>query len=223
VFKVTSYVNTDDVIKTREIPVIETEERRIVQDDDDIEEVRRVSVKSICGNSSILSDEDLVEYNENNQENVIDEKQIELHEIPLIEADKSFKSLSCSKEVIETKQIPTIETETKTVTYEVVKENNDSVELNDNNIVDSDKLISSQIITSHDEDTITTTQITKFVEEGIKKVVIDKQIVSTKSSSNVNLSQAVEEVLVMTSQSNDDCNYDVTKVVVQEERSPIKN
>ena len=42
-------------------------------------QVRRVSVKSICGNSSILSDEDLIEYNENKQEINIDEKQIELH------------------------------------------------------------------------------------------------------------------------------------------------
>ena len=39
VFKVTSYMNTDDVIRTREIPVIETEERRIVQDGGDNEEV----------------------------------------------------------------------------------------------------------------------------------------------------------------------------------------
>ena len=45
------------------------------------------------------------------------------------------------------------------MTYEVVK--NDSNELINNNLVDSDKLISSQIITSHNDDTITTTQITK--------------------------------------------------------------
>ncbi|KAM9440201.1 band 4.1-like protein 3b isoform 2-T7 [Clarias gariepinus] len=83
-------------------------------------------------------------------------------------AEESKKPVETSQTM--TSEVPIVHTETKTITYE-------SAEVDADSDTDPGVLMSAQTITSENNSTTTTTQITKTVKGGISETRIEKRIV----------------------------------------------
>ncbi|KAB5535759.1 hypothetical protein PHYPO_G00121650 [Pangasianodon hypophthalmus] len=106
-----------------------------------------------------------------------------------------------------TNEVPVVHTETKTITYE-------SAEVDANGDTDPGVLMSAQTITSENNSTTTTTQITKTVKGGISETRIEKRIVIS-GDANIDHDQALAQAIKEIKEQHPDMS--VTKVVVHKE------
>ncbi|NXV01753.1 E41L2 protein, partial [Cettia cetti] len=93
-------------------------------------------------------------------------------EPPVVKTEMVTISDATQRTEISTKEIPIVQTETKTITYE-------SSQLDGNAVGDTGVLVSAQTITSESVSTTTTTHITKMVKGGVSETRIEKRIVIT--------------------------------------------
>ncbi|XP_045570400.1 band 4.1-like protein 3 isoform X15 [Salmo salar] len=107
-----------------------------------------------------------------------------------------------------TKEVPVVHTETKTITYE-------SSEGDCDGDVEPGVLMSAQTITSETTSTTTTTHITKTVKGGISETRIEKRIVITGDSGDIDHDQALAQAIKEAKEQHPDMS--VTKVVVHKE------
>ncbi|XP_077372600.1 band 4.1-like protein 3b isoform X3 [Festucalex cinctus] len=110
-------------------------------------------------------------------------------------------------EVVCTKEMPVVHTETKTITYE-------SAVSDMNGDADPGVLLSAQTITSETTSTTTTTHITKTVKGGISETRIEKRIVIT-GDSEIDHDEALAQAIKEAKEQHPDMS--VTKVVVHKE------
>ncbi|XP_069743117.1 protein 4.1-like isoform X11 [Narcine bancroftii] len=108
---------------------------------------------------------------------------------------------------ITTKEVPIVQTETKTITYEAAQ--NDGSGDNDPGV-----LMSAQTITSESFCTTMTTQITKTVKGGVSETRIEKRIVIT-GDSDIDHDQALAQAIKEAKEQHPDMS--VTRVVVHKE------
>ncbi|XP_029582442.1 protein 4.1 isoform X16 [Salmo trutta] len=107
-----------------------------------------------------------------------------------------------------TKEVPVVHTETKTITYE-------SSEGDCDGDAEPGVLMSAQTITSETTSTTTTTHITKTVKGGISETRIEKRIVITGDSGDIDHDQALAQAIKEAKEQHPDMS--VTKVVVHKE------
>ncbi|XP_053529501.1 band 4.1-like protein 3b isoform X5 [Ictalurus punctatus] len=128
----------------------------------------------------------------------------------VVEEDEAEAMLSVeSGETVQpmTNEVPVVHTETKTITYE-------SAEVDANGDADPGVLMSAQTITSENNSTTTTTQITKTVKGGISETRIEKRIVISGDAS-IDHDQALAQAIKEIKEQHPDMS--VTKVVVHKE------
>lgn len=106
-----------------------------------------------------------------------------------------------------TTELPVVQTETKTITYE-------SSEADVNGDTDPGVLMSAQTITSENNSTTTTTHITKTVKGGISETRIEKRIVIS-GDTDIDHDQALAQAIKEIKEQHPDMS--VTKVVVHKE------
>ncbi|XP_067881193.1 band 4.1-like protein 2 isoform X4 [Heterodontus francisci] len=116
-------------------------------------------------------------------------------------------SVSPDKTEIATKEVPIVQTETKTITYEAAQ--GDGSGDNDPGI-----LMSAQTITSESICTTMTTQITKTVKGGVSETRIEKRIVIT-GDTDIDHDQALAQAIKEAKEQHPDMS--VTRVVVHKE------
>uniref|UniRef100_A0A8C9RS15 Protein 4.1 n=1 Tax=Scleropages formosus TaxID=113540 RepID=A0A8C9RS15_SCLFO len=110
---------------------------------------------------------------------------------------------------ISTKDVPVIQTETKTITYE-----SPQVKILCSGFMDPEVLLSAQTITSETVSTTTTTQITKMMKGGISETRIEKRIIIT-GDAEIDHNQALAQAIKEAKEQHPDMS--VTKVVVHQE------
>ncbi|XP_038655768.1 band 4.1-like protein 2 isoform X13 [Scyliorhinus canicula] len=111
------------------------------------------------------------------------------------------------KTEIATKEVPIVQTETKTITYEAAQGDGSG----DN---DPGVLMSAQTITSESVCTTMTTQITKTVKGGVSETRIEKRIVIT-GDTDIDHDQALAQAIKEAKEQHPDMS--VTRVVVHKE------
>ncbi|XP_041043641.1 band 4.1-like protein 2 isoform X7 [Carcharodon carcharias] len=116
-------------------------------------------------------------------------------------------TVSPDKTEIATKEVPIVQTETKTITYEAAQGDGSG----DN---DPGVLMSAQTITSESICTTMTTQITKTVKGGISETRIEKRIVIT-GDTDIDHDQALAQAIKEAKEQHPDMS--VTRVVVHKE------
>ncbi|ETE63035.1 Band 4.1-like protein 2, partial [Ophiophagus hannah] len=126
-------------------------------------------------------------------------------EPPLIKTEMVTISDASQRTEISTKEVPIVQTETKTITYE-------SPQFDDGG--DVGMLLSAQTITSESVSTTTTTHITKMVKGGVSETRIEKRIVIT-GDADLDHDQALAQAIKEAKEQHPDMS--VTRVVVYEE------
>ncbi|XP_078538674.1 protein 4.1-like isoform X5 [Lissotriton helveticus] len=112
------------------------------------------------------------------------------------------------KSEIQTKEVPLVHTETKTITYEAAQMDDSHCDL------DPGVLLTAHTITSETTSSTTTTQITKTVKGGISETRIEKRIVIT-GDSDIDHDQVLVQAIKEAKEQHPDMS--VTKVVVHQE------
>nr|XP_021501355.1 band 4.1-like protein 2 isoform X8 [Meriones unguiculatus] len=143
------------------------------------------SLSSESSSSSESEEEDVGEYQPHHRvtEGTIREEQEECDEEmeeepgrgakpPVVKTEMVTISDASQRTEISTKEVPIVQTETKTITYE-------SPQIDGGAGGDSGTLLTAQTITSESASTTTTTHITKTVKGGISETRIEKRIVIT--------------------------------------------
>ncbi|XP_032071262.1 band 4.1-like protein 2 isoform X1 [Thamnophis elegans] len=126
-------------------------------------------------------------------------------EPPLIKTEMVTISDASQRTEISTKEVPIVQTETKTITYE-------SPQFDDG--ADAGMLLSAQTITSESVSTTTTTHITKMVKGGVSETRIEKRIVIT-GDADLDHDQALAQAIKEAKEQHPDMS--VTRVVVHKE------
>ncbi|XP_058027879.1 band 4.1-like protein 2 isoform X7 [Ahaetulla prasina] len=126
-------------------------------------------------------------------------------EPPLIKTEMVTISDASQRTEISTKEVPIVQTETKTITYE-------SPQFDDGG--DAGMLLSAQTITSESVSTTTTTHITKMVKGGVSETRIEKRIVIT-GDADLDHDQALAQAIKEAKEQHPDMS--VTRVVVHKE------
>ncbi|XP_034274698.1 band 4.1-like protein 2 isoform X12 [Pantherophis guttatus] len=124
---------------------------------------------------------------------------------PLIKTEMVTISDASQRTEISTKEVPIVQTETKTITYE-------SPQFDDGG--DAGMLLSAQTITSESVSTTTTTHITKMVKDGVSETRIEKRIVIT-GDADLDHDQALAQAIKEAKEQHPDMS--VTRVVVHKE------
>ncbi|XP_041043647.1 band 4.1-like protein 2 isoform X13 [Carcharodon carcharias] len=143
------------------------------------------------------------------QAEVVVEETIVIEEPPVVKTEMVTISdtVSPDKTEIATKEVPIVQTETKTITYEAAQGDGSG----DN---DPGVLMSAQTITSESICTTMTTQITKTVKGGISETRIEKRIVIT-GDTDIDHDQALAQAIKEAKEQHPDMS--VTRVVVHKE------
>ncbi|NWT13205.1 E41L2 protein, partial [Vireo altiloquus] len=128
-------------------------------------------------------------------------------EPPVVKTEMVTISDATQRTEISTKEIPIVQTETKTITYE-------SSQLDGNAVGDSGVLVSAQTITSESVSTTTTTHITKMVKGGVSETRIEKRIVIT-GDADIDHDEALAQAIKEAKEQHPDMS--VTRVVVHKE------
>ncbi|NXH94497.1 E41L2 protein, partial [Pachycephala philippinensis] len=128
-------------------------------------------------------------------------------EPPVVKTEMVTISDATQRTEISTKEIPIVQTETKTITYE-------SSQLDGNAVGDSGVLVSAQTITSESISTTTTTHITKMVKGGVSETRIEKRIVIT-GDADIDHDEALAQAIKEAKEQHPDMS--VTRVVVHKE------
>ncbi|KAM6465711.1 band 4.1-like protein 2 isoform 5-T5 [Liasis olivaceus] len=126
-------------------------------------------------------------------------------EPPLIKTEMVTISEASQRTEISTKEVPIVQTETKTITYE-------SPQFDDAG--DAGMLLSAQTITSESVSATTTTHITKTVKGGVSETRIEKRIVIT-GDADLDHDQALAQAIKEAKEQHPDMS--VTRVVVHKE------
>ncbi|XP_036103903.1 band 4.1-like protein 2 isoform X6 [Molossus molossus] len=178
------------------------------------------SLSSESSSSSESEEEDVGEYRPHHQvtEGTIKEEQEEYEEEveeepgqasqpPVVKTEMITISDASQRTEISTKEVPIVQTETKTITYE-------SSQIDGGAAGDSGTLLTAQTITSDSVSTTTTTHITKTVKGGISETRIEKRIVIT-GDADIDHDQALAQAIREAREQHPDMS--VTKVVVHKE------
>ncbi|NXH61872.1 E41L2 protein, partial [Rhabdornis inornatus] len=128
-------------------------------------------------------------------------------EPPVVKTEMVTISDATQRTEISTKEIPIVQTETKTITYE-------SSQLDGNALGDTGVLVSAQTITSESISTTTTTHITKMVKGGVSETRIEKRIVIT-GDADIDHDEALAQAIKEAKEQHPDMS--VTRVVVHKE------
>uniref|UniRef100_A0A2K5JVA9 FERM domain-containing protein n=1 Tax=Colobus angolensis palliatus TaxID=336983 RepID=A0A2K5JVA9_COLAP len=128
-------------------------------------------------------------------------------EPPVVKTEMVTISDASQRTEISTKEVPIVQTETKTITYE-------SPQIDGGAGGDSGTLLSAQTITSESVSTTTTTHITKTVKGGISETRIEKRIVIT-GDADIDHDQALAQAIREAREQHPDMS--VTRVVVHKE------
>uniref|UniRef100_A0A8C5W1I4 Erythrocyte membrane protein band 4.1 like 2 n=1 Tax=Microcebus murinus TaxID=30608 RepID=A0A8C5W1I4_MICMU len=125
---------------------------------------------------------------------------------PVVKTEMVTISDASQRTEISTKEVPIVQTETKTITYE-------SPQI-DGGAGDSGTLLTAQTITAESVSTTTTTHITKTVKGGISETRIEKRIVIT-GDADIDHDQALAQAIREAREQHPDMS--VTRVVVHKE------
>ncbi|XP_058530693.1 band 4.1-like protein 2 isoform X5 [Ochotona princeps] len=128
-------------------------------------------------------------------------------EPPVVKTEMVTISDASQRTEISTKEVPIVQTETKTITYE-------SPQIDGGAGGDSGTLLTAQTITSESVSTTTTTHITKTVKGGISETRIEKRIVIT-GDADIDHDQALAQAIREAREQHPDMA--VTRVVVHKE------
>ncbi|NXO90539.1 E41L2 protein, partial [Certhia brachydactyla] len=128
-------------------------------------------------------------------------------EPPVVKTEMVTISDATQRTEISTKEIPIVQTETKTITYE-------SSQLDGNAGGDTGVLVSAQTITSESISTTTTTHITKMVKGGVSETRIEKRIVIS-GDADIDHDEALAQAIKEAKEQHPDMS--VTRVVVHKE------
>lgn len=133
-------------------------------------------------------------------------------EPPVVKTEMVTISDASQRTEISTKEVPIVQTETKTITYE-------SPQIDGGAGGDSGTLLTAQTITSESASTTTTTHITKTVKGGISETRIEKRIVITGDAA-LDQDQALAQAIREAREQHPDMS--VTRVVVHKETEPLE-
>ncbi|XP_058163418.1 band 4.1-like protein 2 isoform X2 [Dasypus novemcinctus] len=128
-------------------------------------------------------------------------------EPPVVKTEMVTISDASQRTEISTKEVPIVQTETKTITYE-------SPQIDGGAAGDSGTLLTAQTITAESVSTTTTTHITKTVKGGISETRIEKRIVIT-GDADIDHDQALAQAIREAREQHPDMS--VTRVVVHKE------
>uniref|UniRef100_A0A8C9KQI5 Protein 4.1 n=1 Tax=Panthera tigris altaica TaxID=74533 RepID=A0A8C9KQI5_PANTA len=128
-------------------------------------------------------------------------------EPPVVKTEMVTISDASQRTEISTKEVPIVQTETKTITYE-------SPQIDGGAGGDSGTLLTAQTITSESVSTTTTTHITKTMKGGISETRIEKRIVIT-GDADIDHDQALAQAIREAREQHPDMS--VTRVVVHKE------
>ncbi|KAM4866042.1 band 4.1-like protein 2 isoform 9-T9 [Thomomys bottae] len=178
------------------------------------------SLSSESSSSSESEEEEVGEYQPHHRvtEGIIREEQEEYEEEmeeepgqaaqpPVVKTEMVTISDASQRTEISTKEVPIVQTETKTITYE-------SPQIDGGAGGDSGTLLTAQTITSESVSTTTTTHITKTVKGGISETRIEKRIVIT-GDADIDHDQALAQAIREAKEQHPDMS--VTRVVVHKE------
>ncbi|XP_035880618.1 band 4.1-like protein 2 isoform X16 [Phyllostomus discolor] len=126
---------------------------------------------------------------------------------PVVKTEMVTISDASQRTEISTKEVPIVQTETKTITYE-------SPQVDGGAAGDSGTLLTAQTITSDSMSTTTTTHITKTIKGGISETRIEKRIVIT-GDADIDHDQALAQAIREAREQHPDMS--VTRVVVHKE------
>ncbi|XP_032954266.1 band 4.1-like protein 2 isoform X9 [Rhinolophus ferrumequinum] len=126
---------------------------------------------------------------------------------PVIKTEMVTISDASQRTEISTKEVPIVQTETKTITYE-------SPQIDGGAGGDSGTLLTAQTITAESVSTTTTTHITKTMKGGISETRIEKRIVIT-GDADIDHDQALAQAIREAREQHPDMS--VTRVVVHKE------
>ncbi|XP_048346722.1 band 4.1-like protein 2 isoform X12 [Sphaerodactylus townsendi] len=124
---------------------------------------------------------------------------------PVVKTEMVTISDASQRTEISTKEVPIVQTETKTITYESPQLDGGS---------DAGVLLSAQTITAESVSTTTTTHITKTVKGGVSETRIEKRIVIT-GDADLDHDQALAQAIKEVKEQHPDMS--VTRVVVHKE------
>ncbi|XP_075859073.1 band 4.1-like protein 2 isoform X8 [Microcebus murinus] len=177
------------------------------------------SLSSESSSSSESEEEDVGEYQPHHhvtegtirEEQEEDEEEVEEEpgraaKPPVVKTEMVTISDASQRTEISTKEVPIVQTETKTITYE-------SPQI-DGGAGDSGTLLTAQTITAESVSTTTTTHITKTVKGGISETRIEKRIVIT-GDADIDHDQALAQAIREAREQHPDMS--VTRVVVHKE------
>nr|XP_020842706.1 band 4.1-like protein 2 isoform X4 [Phascolarctos cinereus] len=128
-------------------------------------------------------------------------------EPPVVKTEMVTISDASQRTEISTKEVPIVQTETKTITYE-------SPQIDGGAVGDAGTLLTAQTITSESVSTTTTTHITKTVKGGVSETRIEKRIVIT-GDADIDHDQALAQAIKEAKEQHPDMS--VTRVVVHKE------
>ncbi|XP_075410663.1 band 4.1-like protein 2 isoform X2 [Tenrec ecaudatus] len=128
-------------------------------------------------------------------------------EPPVVKTEMVTISDASQRTEIPTKEVPIVQTETRTITYEAPQVDGGAGG-------DSGTLLTAQTITSESVSTTTTTHITKTVKGGISETRIEKRIVIT-GDTDIDHDQALAQAIKEAREQHPDMS--VTRVVVHKE------
>ncbi|KAL2792579.1 band 4.1-like protein 2 isoform i [Daubentonia madagascariensis] len=178
------------------------------------------SLSSESSSSSESEEEDVGEYRPHhhvNEGTIREEQEEEEEEVeeergraakpPVVKTEMVTISDASQRTEISTKEVPIVQTETKTITYE-------SPQIDGGAGGDSGTLLTAQTITSESVSTTTTTHITKTVKGGISETRIEKRIVIT-GDADIDHDQALAQAIREAREQHPDMS--VTRVVVHKE------
>uniref|UniRef100_A0A6J0TD99 Band 4.1-like protein 2 isoform X2 n=1 Tax=Pogona vitticeps TaxID=103695 RepID=A0A6J0TD99_9SAUR len=126
-------------------------------------------------------------------------------EPPVVKTEMVTISDASQRTEISTKEVPIVQTETKTITYESPQFDGSG---------DAGVLLSAQTITSESVSTTTTTHITKTIKGGVSETRIEKRIVIT-GDADLDHDQALAQAIKEAKEQHPDMS--VTRVVVHKE------
>uniref|UniRef100_A0A8C3B9X3 Erythrocyte membrane protein band 4.1 like 2 n=1 Tax=Cairina moschata TaxID=8855 RepID=A0A8C3B9X3_CAIMO len=128
-------------------------------------------------------------------------------EPPVVKTEMVTISDATQRTEISTKEVPIVQTETKTITYE-------SPQFDGGADGSAGVLLSAQTITSESISTTTTTHITKMVKGGVSETRIEKRIVIT-GDGDIDQDEALAQAIKEAKEQHPDMS--VTRVVVHKE------
>ncbi|XP_075563924.1 band 4.1-like protein 2 isoform X7 [Pelecanus crispus] len=126
---------------------------------------------------------------------------------PVVKTEMVTISDATQRTEISTKEVPIVQTETKTITYE-------SPQFDGSAAGNAGVLLSAQTITSESISTTTTTHITKMVKGGVSETRIEKRIVIT-GDADIDHDEALAQAIREAKEQHPDMS--VTRVVVHKE------